>query len=98
MHENVYTVAVLPAKEGHLDDLLSVLRVLADATRQERGCIEYGFYRATEDGNTVLSFERWVDASAEDAHWETTHLKDALEAMGDLLQSEPQVFKTKCVI
>ncbi len=98
MHENVYTVAVLPAKEGRVDDLLSTLRTLADATRRERGCIEYGFYQASDQPNTVLSFERWVDAAAEDSHWDTPHLNDALAALGEILESPPQVFKAKNVI
>lgn len=98
MHENVYTVAVLPAKQGRIDDLLATLRTLADATRRERGCIEYGFYRATEQPDTVLSFERWVDAEAEDAHWQTPHLKEALASLDDILESAPRVFKAKNVI
>ena len=42
MLNNVYTIAVLPAKEGRIEDLLAALQTLADATRQEPGCIEYG--------------------------------------------------------
>lgn len=98
MHANVYTIAVLPAKEGRIDDLLTTLRSLADATRQEHGCIEYGFYQDSERPNTVISFERWVDMAAEDSHWETPHLKNAMTAMGEILETEPQIFKTKHVI
>ena len=98
MHENVYTIAVLPAKQGRIDELLSMLHTLADATRREHGCIEYGFYRSTEQPNTVLSFERWVDRAAEDSHWQTPHLKHAITAMGDILETEPQIFKAKNVI
>ena len=57
MHENVYTIAVLPAKQGRIDELLSMLHTLADATRREHGCIEYGFYRAWVDGNTLTAEE-----------------------------------------
>lgn len=98
MYENVYTIAVLPAKEDRVDDLLSTLQNLADATRHERGCIEYGFYRDTQRPNTVLSFERWVDAAAEDSHWETPHLKNGMAALQEILESEPLVFKTKQII
>ncbi|MEN1678031.1 MAG: putative quinol monooxygenase [Planctomycetota bacterium] len=98
MQNNVYTIAVLPAKAAAADALLAELRTLADATRQEAGCIEYGFYREAADSNTVLSFERWVDQDAEDAHWQTPHLKHALGAMQTLLETEPQVFKCKKTI
>ena len=98
MHRNVYTIAVLPAKEGSAEDLLAELQTLAQATRQEPGCIEYGVYRDAENPGTVLSYERWVDREAEDSHWETPHLKRAIEAMGALLETPPQVFKTSKVI
>ena len=98
MHANVYTVAVLPAKEGSIDKLLTALESLASATRKERGCIEYGFYRDSADANTVLSFERWVDKEAEDSHWETEHLKEAIETMDRLLATKPQIFKTEKII
>ena len=98
MLNNVYTIAVLPAKEGRIEDLLAALQTLADATRQEPGCIEYGFYRDTENPNTVLSFERWADAAAEDSHWQTPHLKAGIAAMGDILETKPQIYKAKKTI
>ena len=98
MHENIYTIAVLPAKEDSVDELLVTLESLAEATRQEHGCIEYGFYRDSTDANCVLSFERWVDQAAEDAHWDTPHLKQAINAMDELLATKPQIFKTKKII
>jgi len=98
MHRNVYTIAVLPANAGMIDELIEELTTLAAATRQEPGCVEYGFYRDASDPNTILSFERWVDQSAEDAHWQTPHLKAAIEAMDRLLATKPQIFKTNKII
>ena len=43
MNANVYTIAVLTAKEGRLDDLKSVLEALAEETRKESGAVEYFF-------------------------------------------------------
>lgn len=98
MTDNLYTIAVLTAKDGLIDELLTTLTSLAAATRQERGCIEYGFYRDSESNNTVLSFERWLDADAESAHWQTSHLNQALHTLESILESEPQVFKASKVI
>ncbi len=98
MHQNTYTIAVLKAKQGQEDTLLSTLQGLADATRQEHGCIEYGFYRDASEAGTVVSFERWVDTDAEASHWQTPHLKNALESLGPVLQEQPAIFKTKKVI
>lgn len=98
MQANVYTIAVLPAKDGLIEKLLLELQALATETRKEGGCIEYGFYRDSSDSNVVLSYERWVDQAAEDAHWETPHLKHAIATMEDLLATKPQIYKTKKII
>jgi len=95
---NIYTIAVLPAKDGLVDRLLEELEALAGETRKEPGCIEYGFYRDSSDPNVVLSYERWADQRAEEAHWETSHLKDAIGAMDELLSTKPQIYKTKKII
>ncbi len=98
MHANVYTIAILPARDGRIGELLTTLESLALDTRQEHGCIEYGFYQDADNPRTVLSFERWVDGDAEEGHWGTSHLRQAIEAMDDLLESPPQIFKSKKVI
>lgn len=98
MKNNLYTIAVLTAKDGRLDELLGTLTTLANATRQEHGCIEYGFYRDESNRNAVLSFERWVDADAESAHWNTQHLGDALQQLESILEEKPTVFKAMKVI
>ena len=98
MHENIYTIAVLPAKENSVDELLVTLESLAEATRQEHGCIEYGFYRDSANTECVLSFERWVDQASEDAHWETPHLGDALRTLKPVLAGEPKIYKATKVI
>ena len=98
MTENRYTIAVLTAKDGRVDELIGTLAGLAEATRTEPGCIEYGFYRDVTNANTVISFERWVDTAAEDAHWETTHLNDALQALESVLEAAPAIHKANKII
>ena len=98
MINNLYTIAVLTAKDGRAKELLSTLADLADATRKEHGCVEYGFYRDAANENTVLSFERWVDADVEAAHWRTEHLNNALETLKPVLDGEPKIYKAAKVI
>ena len=45
MTEKVYTVAVLKAKPGKAEALISALKELAAETRNEEGVEEYGFIR-----------------------------------------------------
>ena len=98
MSANIYTIAVLKAKPGKADALISVLEVLAAETRKEAGAQEYGFIRDQKTPEVVLSYERWRDAEAESAHWETPHLAAAIEQFNDLLDGEPVIHKGTRII
>ena len=98
MSANIYTIAVLKAKPGKADALISVLEVLAAETRKEAGAQEYGFIRDQKIPDVVLSYEKWQDAKAESAHWETPHLAAAIERFKDLLDGEPVIHKGTKII
>lgn len=99
MSENIYTIAVLKAKEGRLDDLKQTLSVLATETRKELGMIEYFFVQdVNHDPNTIVSYEKWQNATEEEKHWQTPHLKIAIETMKDILDGEPIIHKGLKVI
>lgn len=98
MSANLYTIAVLKAKPGKADMLISVLETLAAETRKEAGAQEYGFIRDQEVPEVVLSYEKWRDAEAEAAHWRTPHLAAAIDAFKDLLDGEPVIHKGTKII
>ena len=99
MSENIFTIAVLKAKEGRLDDLKATLTALAEETRKEPGALEYFFVQDQNfDHNTIVSYERWENADEEKKHWDTSHLKSAIDAMGDILDGKPQVHRGYKVI
>ncbi len=98
MSASIYTIAVLRAKPGKADALISVLTELAAETRKEEGAQEYGFIRDQKTPEVVVSYERWRDAQAESAHWETPHLAAAIEQFNDLLDGEPVIHKGTRII
>ena len=99
MSKNIYTIAVLKAKPGRLQDLKSTLEALASETRKESGAQEYFFIQDEDvDTDTILSYERWENAEEESKHWETPHLKRALEELGDILDGAPVIYKGSQVI
>lgn len=98
MSANIYTIAILKAKPGKADALISVLADLAAETRKEDGAEEYGFIRDQKAPEVVLSYEKWRDADSETAHWKTPHLGAAIEQFKDLLESEPAVHKGMKII
>jgi quinol monooxygenase YgiN len=99
MNENIYTIAVLTAKEGRLDDLRSVLEALAKETRKESGAIEYFFiHDENHNPNTIVSYEKWENVNEEGKHWETPHLTNAIEQLKDILDGEPVIHKGPKII
>ena len=98
MTEKIYTIAVLPAAQGKIDVLINHLKTLAEQTRKEAGCIEYGFYQNQSNPNVVLSYEVWQDAEAEAAHWRTPHLMSAVEAFKNILDGDPTIYKGPRII
>ena len=98
MSANTYTIAILKAKPGKTDALISVLERLAAETRKEDGAEEYGFIQDQKTPEVVLSYEKWKNAEAESAHWKTTHLAAAIEQFKDLLDGAPLVHKGTKII
>ncbi len=98
MKEKIYTIAVLPAAQGKIDVLIDHLKTLAEQTRKEAGCIEYGFYQNQSNPNVVLSYEVWQDTEAEAAHWRTPHLMSAVEAFKHILEGDPTIYKGPRII
>ena len=94
MSNNIYTIAVLKAKPGRLDDLKATLEALAAETRKELGAQEYFFIQdKSHDTDTIVSYERWENADEEKKHWETPHLTKALQELGDILDGDPIIHK-----
>jgi quinol monooxygenase YgiN len=65
-------------------DVVETLRVLAEASRKEPGCVNYIAHHLEEDPDTVLIYEQYRDASAQAAHRTTDHFKK--HAVGGLFQ------------
>ena len=95
----IYTIAVLKAKPGRLDDLKAVLTTLAAETRQEPGAVEYVFIQdQAHDENTIVSYEKWADAAQEAGHWKTPHLRSAIKQMKNVLDGDPVIHRGPRII
>jgi quinol monooxygenase YgiN len=65
-------------------DISETLRLLAEASRQEPGCVNYIPHRAEGDPDTVLIYEQYRDENALAAHRASEHFKR--HAVGGLYQ------------
>jgi quinol monooxygenase YgiN len=66
------------------EEIATILRELAAASRQEPGCISYIPHRVESDPDTILIYEQYRDQAALDAHRAAPHF--ALYAIGELYQ------------
>jgi quinol monooxygenase YgiN len=65
-------------------EIAKMLSLLAEASRQEPGCVSYIPHQVQDDPDTVLIYEQYENAGAVAAHNESAHFKRY--AVGGLYQ------------
>src|SRR5262245_3428220 len=90
----IHVIAVITAKPGQRDTVLSHFRANVPAVRAEKGCIEYG---AAVDADPALPvqtkwgadtfpvIEKWESMDALKAHAAAPHMKEYASKTKDLL-------------
>ena len=68
-------VVRMRAQEGKDEEAAGLMRELAEATRQEPGCIHYIPTRSNEDPRDFLLYEEYDDQAALDAHGASEHFQ-----------------------
>jgi quinol monooxygenase YgiN len=66
------------------EEIATILRELAIASRTEPGCVSYIPHRVESDPDTIVIYEQYRDMAALDAHRAAPHF--ALYAIGGLYQ------------
>jgi quinol monooxygenase YgiN len=66
------------------EQIATILRELAAASRQEPGCVSYIPHRVESDPDTIVIYEQYRDQAALDAHRASPHF--AMYAIGGLYQ------------
>lgn len=98
MDEHVHVTARFQAKPDRIEQLIDVLAELAIPSREEPGCLDYGFYQDSADKATILAIETWKNSAAIESHLTTQHFSEAFAKLGELLQGEPIINKCKRII
>jgi quinol monooxygenase YgiN len=82
------------AKAGRGDDVAAGLRRMAAMVKaHEPGCVLYEASRSRENADQFLLYEVYQDQAALDAHRETPHFKEIVEAVViPLLESRVRAF------
>ena len=77
-----------PVKVDVRDDALELMRQMADASKEEEGCVSYEFYVGLTDPNTLLLFQEWESVDALQGHFETDHMEEFLKLLPSFLDGE----------
>jgi quinol monooxygenase YgiN len=85
---DLHVVATIPAKSGSEDVVRGLLVTLADATRQEEGCLSYELSESASAPGTFVTVERWRNQEDLDAHMQTEHVGAAIAGAGDHLAGD----------
>ena len=73
------------------EEMIAQLRRMQDDSRQEDGCLRYGFFAAVEDENSFVAVEEWADREALDRHFAQPHLHKFTGALLELVSDRPEV-------
>ncbi|TFY87392.1 antibiotic biosynthesis monooxygenase [Pseudomonas kairouanensis] len=93
----LYVTAVFKVKPEGLAPMLALLEVLSEFTREEAGCLGYGYFQAVDDPLQFSSFEAWQSDKHEALHWQSEHLTQALAQAAELLQDTPRISRYRRV-
>jgi len=85
----ITVVARAKAKPGTEEELERALRVNAEASRNEGGCVSYSVLRG--DDGVFMTVERWRTRADADQHMTTPHVQALFAAIGPLLAAPPEI-------
>lgn len=90
----VHVFARWKVKEGSMPEVLQLLQALRAQTLSEAGNLFYSIHKSSTDDNTLILFEGYTSASAQEDHVHAAHFKTlAIDGIVPLL-SEREVFLT----
>ena len=87
----IIVIAEAQALPEHADALAPILAKAAQASRADEGCIDYHFYRDTEDGTRFCSVEHWESKAHLDAHMAGPNVQGLLGALPGKVAADPVI-------
>ena len=93
MSKKVYVAANIQAKPGNIENIKSLLSDLQRASIHEDCCEFYHVFQRADAPQFLSTMECWKTPKAEQSHWETSHLKHAVEQIAPLIDGEMNITK-----
>jgi quinol monooxygenase YgiN len=76
---------------GKQQEVVEALTWMQEQSRQEPGCVRYGFHFAVEDPDSFVAVEEWESPAALRAHFAAPSVAGFGERIGGLLAGPPEV-------
>lgn len=77
-----------PDERAALEGLLATMQ---QKSREEDGCISYGFFQSIEDDTEYVAVEEWESQEALDAHFKQPHLGEFSAGLAKTVSAAPTV-------
>lgn len=81
---------VRPAPESRAE-FLALLEEVQEASRQEDGCVEYGYYAGIADPDSLVAVEEWRDMPALEVHLRQPHIQKLVDALPGMIAEPPRI-------
>lgn len=89
----IVVYASFPIDPDRRDEARELIETLVEPSRQEDGMRNYHATVDVRDENTIRVFEQYADQAAMEAHTQTDHAQDFLEALPELLAGDPEILQ-----
>jgi quinol monooxygenase YgiN len=87
----IFIVVKHQVRPEYADQWAELMAAFTKATRSEPGVISFDWTRSLDDPNELVLIEAFRGAEAGAAHVASTHFKDAIARLPDLLSAPPQI-------
>ena len=87
----VIVIARVRPRSDRMEELLALLTEIQAASREDEGCLNYGYYAAIDDLSSLVAVEEWRDADALASHLRTPHVARLVQALPDMLAAPPEI-------
>jgi quinol monooxygenase YgiN len=87
----IVVVGKVRTDEGRRADLVRAGQAVAQASRDEAGCLGYRLFQDSEDPDAYVFVEEWESQQALDEHFATPHVAAFMAAITSTLSAPPDV-------
>jgi quinol monooxygenase YgiN len=87
----VIVIGRVACRPDQREELISLLEGMQNRSRQEEGCLSYGFFEAIEAPNSFVAVEEWASREALDRHFAQSHLAEFAAKLPAAIDGIPSV-------